>query len=306
MRSDFDIITVLGHTAAGKTKLAAHLAYELDGEVISADSRQVYKGMNIGTGKDYNDYLVEGKKIPYHLIDCVEAGEEYNVYEYQKDCYSVIELLKNREKLPVLCGGSGLYLEAVLRKYTLERVPVNMPLREKLDPLDLGELEKILRSLGPLHNISDIENKERAVRAIEIATFMKKAAPFDMASTDVRSVTVGIRFSRDERRQRITMRLKERMDNGMIEEARTLLKAGVSHERLEYYGLEYKYLSFFLKGAISYEEMIDRLNTAIHQFAKRQMTYFRGMERRGILIHWLEGPTTLKQKVEQVKSLLLT
>ncbi|MFC2080125.1 tRNA (adenosine(37)-N6)-dimethylallyltransferase MiaA [Bacteroidota bacterium] len=289
MAKQVDIITILGHTAAGKTSIAAHAAVKLEAEVISADSRQVYRGMTIGTGKDYTDYIVEDSKVPYHIVDIVDAGDEYNVYEFQKDFQKVYEDLKKRSILPVLCGGTGLYLESVLRQFDLLSVPVNMALRNELEKKSLTEIVDILQSYKSLHNSTDTETRKRAVRAVEIAEYTHRMGDHRPAIPKINSLTFGIYYDRDERRARITSRLKQRLEEGMITEAETLISSGVSHEKLEYYGLEYKFLSRYLQGNISYDEMFSQLNTAIHRFAKRQMTYFRGMEKRGLDITWIKG-----------------
>lgn len=295
-----DILTILGHTAAGKTLLAANVAARLGGEVISVDSRQVYRGMSIGTGKDYDDYKVEGKMVPFHLLDIVDAGSEYNVFEFQKDFRNIYDKLMASGILPVLCGGSGLYLESILRKYELVRVPVNNALRKLLEEKNLDDLTEILEQYRSLHNTTDTKSRKRVIRAIEIAEYMKNNEADVEKKEDLRSLNIGVSYDREERRSRITQRLKERLSSGMIEETERLLQDGISHEKLEYYGLEYKYLSRYLAGVISYEEMTTQLNTAIHQFAKRQMTYFRGMEKRGIKIHWIDGSIPLEQKIDQV------
>jgi tRNA dimethylallyltransferase len=343
----YNILAIIGPTATGKTALAAHLAYHLNGEVISADSRQVYRGMDIGTGKDMADYWVEGKQIPVHLTDIVEAGTQYNVFEYQHDFLEVLDDLRQRKKFPVLCGGSGLYIEAVLQNYTLIQVPVNENLRLYLAGKSLDELTEILKSYNTkLHNITDIVNEKRAVRAIEIADYQQRAeerraesgeqrviTEYRLPITDHRSpitdhrspntdhrspntdhrspitadinpLIVGIHFDRDTRRERITQRLHQRLNEGMVEEVRKLLDSGISPEDLIYYGLEYKYITLFLTGAMSYPEMVEKLNIAIHQFAKRQMTWFRRMERQGTIIHWLEGQLPLEEKIEKVIGLL--
>ncbi|MEX0988569.1 MAG: tRNA (adenosine(37)-N6)-dimethylallyltransferase MiaA [Bacteroidales bacterium] len=303
MTSKFDLITLLGHTAAGKTALAAHLAQALNGEVISADSRQVYRGMTIGTGKDYEDYEAGGEKVPYHLVDIMEPGTDYNVFEFQKDFLAVCEDLVNRKKLPVLCGGSGLYVESVLRQYTLLRVPVNEQLRLELEYKAQDELINILEQYGPLHNRTDTMTRSRTVRAIEIADYMQRADVSEPDMPELNSLTIGIAYARDVRRSRISERLKQRLELGMIEEAEALLAQGVSHEKLEYYGLEYKFMSRYLRGELSEEDMFSQLNTAIHQFAKRQMTYFRGMERRGIPIHWIDGLLPMEEKLKLITDL---
>jgi len=298
-----DLVTVLGHTAAGKTAFAAHLADRLGGEVISADSRQVYRGMDIGTGKDYMDYLVKDHRVPVHLIDILDAGYEYNVFLFKRDFLRVFTDISERESLPVLCGGSGLYIESVLRNYRLLNVPLNTSLREELEKKDYEELVKILKLLGPLHNITDTGNRKRLIRAIEIARYQSGQLDDSGEERELNPLVLGIRFDRDIRRERITKRLRERMEEGMIEEVEGLLRHGVAAEKLDYYGLEYRYVCKYILEELSYEEMFNKLNTAIHQFAKRQMTYFRGMERRGIAIHWLDGLLPMEEKIEQALTL---
>ena len=301
-----DLVTVLGHTAAGKTAFAAHLADRLGGEVISADSRQVYRGMDIGTGKDYMDYLVKDHRVPVHLIDILDAGYEYNVFLFKRDFLRVFTDISERESLPVLCGGSGLYIESVLRNYRLLNVPLNTSLREELEKKDYEELVKILKLLGPLHNITDTGNRKRLIRAIEIARYQSGQLDDSGEERELNPLVLGIRFDRDIRRERITKRLRERMEEGMIEEVEGLLRHGVAAEKLDYYGLEYRYVCKYILEELSYEEMFNKLNTAIHQFAKRQMTYFRGMERRGIAIHWLDGGLSMEEKIKQALALFNT
>lgn len=301
-----EMITILGHTAGGKTLLAAHVAYALGGDVISADSRQVYRGMTIGTGKDYDDYEIEGRRIPFHLVDIVDAGMEYNVFEFQQDFYSVFQQLKEKHCLSVLCGGSGLYIESVLRQFDMIQVPVNEYRRRELESMKTDQLIKILAGYGPLHNTTDTATKKRMIRAIEIAEYERSSGYNKPVPPPIRSLNVGIHYERNIRRSRITERLKQRLEQGMVEEVEALLKSGVDHEKLEYYGLEYRFLSQYLKGELTYDEMFTGLNTAIHQFAKRQMTWFRGMERRGVEIHWLDGGLPLDEKVEKVKELYLS
>ncbi len=303
MEEQAEMITILGHTAGGKTLLAAHVAYVLGGEVISADSRQVYRGMTIGTGKDYGDYEVEGRKIPFHLVDIVDAGSEYNVFEFQQDFHAVHHQMKEKHALPVLCGGSGLYIESVLRQFEMIHVPVIESRRIELESMSTDQLIRILASYGPLHNTTDIGTKKRLVRAIEIAGYENSQGYNKPFTPPVRSLNIGIHYERDVRRKRITERLKQRLEQGMVEEVEALLKAGIDHEKLEYYGLEYRFLSQYVRGELTYDEMFTGLNTAIHRFAKRQMTWFRGMERRGIKIHWLEGELPLQEKVDRIKTL---
>jgi tRNA dimethylallyltransferase len=302
--SRVDLVAVLGHTAAGKTAFAAHLSHRIGGEIISADSRQVYQGMDIGTGKDYEDYLVGDRRVPVHLIDILEAGYEYNVYLFKQDFLKVYTDITERDLLPVMCGGTGLYIESVLRDYRLLNVPLNQGLRDDLEKKSYEELEEILRLYGPLHNITDTVNRKRMIRAIEIAKFHATRPEGSGQERDLNPLVLGIRFERNVRRERITCRLKERMEQGMVEEVEVLLSKGVTPEKLDYYGLEYRYVSKYILNELSYDDMFKNLNTAIHQFAKRQMTYFRGMERRGIPIHWLDGELTLEEKTEQAVALL--
>ena len=298
------LIVVLGHTAAGKTSFAAELARRTDGEIISADSRQVYRGMDIGTGKDYEDYMVDGQKIKAHLIDIVDPGYEYNVFEFQKDFILAWHDIRSRNKQVILCGGTGLYLEAVLKKYSLINVPLNESLRNELSGKSTSELTAILASFRNLHNTTDTINKKRMLRAIEIEVY-KKDNPLPVDDfPDFRYVIFGIKYSRDERRERITRRLQERLKKGMIEEAEKLLKSGIPSETLILYGLEYKYLTLYITGKINYNEMFEGLNTAIHQFAKRQMTWFRKMERDGVKIHWIEGEMEMVEKLRSSISII--
>ncbi len=297
----YNLITILGPTATGKTGVAAKLASVLDGEVISADSRQVYRGMDLGTGKDYADYIIDGKQVPYHLIDIVDAGYEYNVFEYQKDFLKVFADITNRDKLPVMCGGSGLYLEAVLKNYKLIQVPINEELRQKLEGKTLDELTEILKTYkSELHNITDVENEKRAIRAIEIEEYYLSHPEIDTGMPDIRSLVVGIKFDRQSRRKRITERLKQRLKDGMLDEVQRLLDSGLTPEQLTYYGLEYKFMTQHLTGQLTYQQMFDGLNVAIHQFAKRQMTWFRRMEKQGIEIRWLDGYMPLDEKVAKI------
>jgi len=300
----YNLITVLGHTAGGKTTFASHLAHRLGSEIISADSRQVYKGMDIGTGKDLADYQIAGKKIPYHLIDICEAGERYNVYEYQKDFIRVFNRLEKEQKMPILCGGTGLYIDAVINNYRLIQVSVNQNLRDELEKKTLEELSQILANEKQLHNTSDTDTKKRAIRAIEIARHYQKHPEIDRSYPEIRPLILGIKFDRNSRRRRISQRLRERLDEGMIEEVENLLKQGVSHETLVYYGLEYKFISLHLSGDLSYQVMFKKLETAIHQFAKRQMTWYRRMEKQGKKIHWLDGYMPLNEKLSKAISLL--
>jgi tRNA dimethylallyltransferase len=295
----YNLVAVLGHTAAGKTRFAACLADKLEGEVISADSRQVYRHMDLGTGKDYEDYLVGGRQVPVHLVDIHEPGYEYNVYEYQMDFIRVFQEIRARGSIPVLCGGSGLYIEAVLKGYRLVRVPVNQELREELEQKGMDELAARLAGFKKLHNKTDITDRKRLVRALEIEVYYREHPELDEQMPGIHPLVLGIRFDRQSRRRRISQRLAERLDRGMIREVQDLLDKGITPEKMMYYGLEYRYLSAYLAGQTSYEEMLARLETAIHRFAKRQMTWFRKMERSGVKIHWLDGYQPLEEKIEK-------
>jgi tRNA dimethylallyltransferase len=301
----YNLITILGPTATGKTGLAAHLAAKMNGEIISADSRQVYRGMDLGTGKDYADYFVDGVEIPSHLVDIENAGVHYNVYRFQTDFIQVFSEIQSRGKFPVLCGGSGLYIEAVLKNYRLIEVPPNRELRKELEGKSLVELTEILKNLKPkLHNHTDVETDRRAIRAIEIEKYYTENPQPDSTFPEIQSLNIGIDFDRELRRQRITARLKQRLDEGMLAEVQRLLDSGLTPEQLIYYGLEYKYLTLHLTGKLSYDQMFRQLEIAIHQFAKRQMTWFRGMEKRGTNIHWIDGHLTMEEKVGEILKLL--
>ena len=283
-----DFITILGPTASGKTGVAVKLAAEIDAEIISADSRQVYRRMDLGTGKDLEDYCINGKNIPYHLIDIAEPGTKYNVYEYQKDFLQAYNDIRSRGKKVIVCGGTGLYLESVLRSYRLSPVPQNPELRENLSGKSLEELTHMLSQYKTLHNTTDVDSAQRAIRAIEIAEYYKHTPIDDRPFPTLTSYVIGIDVDRETRRQRISARLKQRLDNGMVDEVKRLLAEGIPADDLIYYGLEYKFLTLYAIGKMSYEEMFRQLEIAIHQFAKRQMTWFRGMERRGLNIHWMK------------------
>lgn len=276
----------------------------MDTEIISADSRQVYRGMDIGTGKDLADYVVNGKKIPYHLIDICEAGYKYNVFEYQHDFFRVYEEMRKRGKLPILCGGTGMYIEAVLKGYKLLDVPQNPELREALKDKSLAELEEILSTYKTLHNKTDVDTAQRAIRAIEIEEYYKTKAPDTNEYNPINSLIMGIEIDRELRREKISRRLRARLDGGMVDEVRGILASGVAPEDLIYYGLEYKYLTMYVTGKLSYDDMVSQLEIAIHQFAKRQMTWFRGMERRGCTIHWIDASLPTEEKIKQTLMLL--
>ena len=311
------LITILGPTASGKTPLAAHLAAEIGGEIISADSRQVYRRMDIGTGKDLSDYKVEsgkrkGERIPYHLIDICEPGTKYNLFQYQQDFHKAYDDITARGRQPILCGGTGLYIEAVLKGYQLSPVPQNPELRASLEGKSLEELTQMLKELkrqngSNMHNTTDVDTAQRAIRAIEIELGQQgdmKHEAFNMKQTPY--VIIGVDIDRDLRREKITRRLKARLDEGMIDEVRGLLNEGIPADDLIYYGLEYKYLTEYVIGRLTYDEMFRQLEIAIHQFAKRQMTWFRGMERRGFNIHWIDATLPMEQKVAQIRQLTNT
>ena len=300
----FDLITILGPTASGKTSLAVALAADLNTEIISADSRQIYKRMDIGTGKDLEEYKYEDKEIPYHLIDICEPGYKYNLYEYQRDFNVVFQDLRTREKFPILCGGTGLYIETVLKGYSMPQVPENKELRKKLKDKTLTELTSILKTYKTLHNTTDVDSCKRAVRAIEIAEFYRNQQPEERKNKPLNSFIVGVDIEREARRRKISERLQMRLNSGMVDEVRALLKEGISPDDLIYYGLEYKYLTEYLIGRLSYVEMVSKLEIAIHQFAKRQMTWFRGMERRGFSIFWLDAFLPLDEKIMKIKEQL--
>ena len=299
----YQLITITGPTASGKTSLAVKLAEKLDTHIISADSRQVYRGMDIGTGKDLSEYQINNKVILYHLIDICEAGEKYNLFEYQHDFFETYEKILQSGKTPILCGGTGLYIEAVLKGYKLLKVPENPQLRAELTGKSLEELKQILASMIALHNNTDTDSAKRAIRAIEIAEYTKNK-PADYKEFDpINSLIVVVDIDREFRRKKITDRLKKRLDEGMVAEVENLLKSGISPEDLIYYGLEYKFLTLYITGQISYNEMFTQLETAIHQFAKRQMTWFRGMERRGFKLHWVNATDPDEDKIDYILNL---
>ena len=302
--SQYNLVTILGPTACGKTSLAVALAHRLGTAVVSADSRQVYRSMDLGTGKDLNEYVIDGCQVPYRLIDIVDAGYKYNVFEFQRDFLEAYAELRDAGQLPVLCGGTGMYLESVLRGYRLVEVPENKPLRESLADKSLAELTAILQGYKQLHNTTDVDTCKRAIRAIEIEEYYRTNDVSIREFPEIRSLTVGLDVSRELRRERISRRLRERLEQGMVEEVRGILASGVSADDLIYYGLEYKYLTLYAIGQLGYDEMVSQLEIAIHQFAKRQMTYFRGMERRGVPIHWVDATLPTEEKVEYIMSLV--
>lgn len=301
---NYDLITILGPTASGKTDLAAHLAYDLHTEIISADSRQIYRGMDLGTGKDLEDYVVNGRQIPYHLIDICDAGFKYNLFMYQQDFLKAYLDMRNRNLMPILCGGTGLYIESVLKGYRMIPVPENPELRASLEGKSLDELAAILSGYKTLHNSTDVDTPKRAIRAIEIGEYYRRHPVKEREFPEIHPLIVGVNIDRNLRREKITNRLKQRLDNGMLDEIRRLLDSGIHPDDLIYYGLEYKYLTMYVIGKLSYEEMFSQLEIAIHQFAKRQMTWFRGMERRGFAIHWIEATLPMEEKVDRIKELL--
>ena len=302
----YDLITILGPTASGKTPLAAALAYQLDTEIISGDSRQIYRRMDLGTGKDLEDYTVNGRQIPYHLIDIVEPGYKYNVFEYQRDFLNAYSQVRLKEKLPILCGGTGMYIESVLKGYRLLPVPENPELRDSLAGKSLEDLTRLLSTYKKLHNSTDVDTVKRAIRAIEIEEYYKQQSPEYREFPQINSLIVGVDIDRELRREKISRRLKQRLDEGMVNEVKALLDSGIPSEDLIYYGLEYKYLTLYVLGELSFDEMFHQLEIAIHQFAKRQMTWFRGMERRGFTIHWLDACLPMEDKVEKIINLLHT
>ena len=299
------MITILGPTASGKTSLAAALAARIDAEIISADSRQVYRGMTIGTGKDLDDYRQGDRVIPYHLIDICEPGTKYNLFQYQQDFHLIYNNIVARGVRPILCGGTGLYIESVLKGYALSPVPQNQALRDELADKSLAELTEMLEDLkhrnhSVMHNRTDVDTAQRAIRAIEIETYNLEHPTDNRTLPPIDSAIIGVDINREERRRKITQRLKQRLEEGMVDEIRQLLDRGIAPENLIYYGLEYKFVTEYVIGKTSYEEMFRQLEIAIHQFAKRQMTWFRGMERRGFTIHWIDALDPMDSKVAQI------
>ncbi|MBN1990956.1 MAG: tRNA (adenosine(37)-N6)-dimethylallyltransferase MiaA [Bacteroidales bacterium] len=297
----YELITILGPTAVGKTAVAANLALAIDGEIISADSRQVYRGMDIGTGKDLADYTINSICIPYHLIDIADAGDKYNVFRFQSDFLSAYNHIRHLGKQPILCGGTGMYIEAVTKGYKMVSVPVNEPLRAELDAKSDEELEQMLRSLKQVHNRSDFDTRKRTIRAIEIELHQQSSG-HSFTFPSINNIYFGIAVDREIRRNRITQRLKDRLREGMIEEVQGLISAGVPVSTLIFYGLEYKFVAMYLVGELTYNDMFSQLNAAIHQFAKRQMTWFRKMERSGDTIHWIDGTLPMDEKINQIMS----
>ncbi len=300
MQEKYDLITILGPTASGKTTFAAALGRRLNTEIISADSRQVYRRMDLGTGKDLDDYIVEGHPVPYHLIDIAEPGYKYNVFEYQRDFLAAYESIRAKGRVPILCGGTGMYIEAVLKGYRLMPVPENPELRSRLAGRSLEELTRILSQYKTLHNSTDVDTAKRAIRAIEIEEYYASHPVTGREFPRLRSLIVGVDIDRESRRRKITERLRKRLEEGMVDEARRLIEEGVSPDDLIYYGLEYKYLTRYVIGELTFEQMFSQLEIAIHQFAKRQMTWFRGMERRGFHIEWINAELPTEEKINFV------
>jgi len=298
------MITILGPTATGKTSFATYVASQINGEIISADSRQVYKGMNIGTGKDISEYTIHGQEIPYHLIDIVDPGYEYNVFEFQSDFLKSYKQIEEKQKFPILCGGTGMYIESVLKGYKLIDVPKDETLREFLEIKSDEELEEILLDFKNLHNTTDSTERDRLLRAIEIQKYYEDHPDLDTSFPDIKTIIVGINFDRRVVRARITERLEQRLEEGMIAEVQGLLDSGVTAEELKFYGLEYRFITQHIQGEVAYNEMFRRLNTAIHQFAKRQMTWFRRMEKQGFEINWIDGNLSHEEKMMKLMPLM--
>lgn len=300
----YDLITILGPTASGKTSLATRLAFELNGEIISADSRQVYRSMDIGTGKDLSEYIVDGVFIPYHLIDIVEPGYKYNLFEYQRDFLQAYNAIQQKGRQPILCGGTGLYIESILKGYKLVPVPENPSLRAELERYELPQLTEKLKTYKQLHNTTDVDTKKRAIRAIEIEEYYLEHEAEIPEFPKINSLVIGVDIERELRREKISKRLRSRLDEGMVDEVKNILASGVSPDDLIYYGLEYKYLTNYVIGKMTYDDMVSELEIAIHQFAKRQMTWFRGMERRGFTIHWIDATLSMETKIQKILSFL--
>lgn len=300
----YNLLTILGPTASGKTAFAAYVASKFDAEIIGADSRQVYRGMDIGTGKDLDDYNINGVKVPYHLIDIVDAGKKYNLFEYQRDFFSAYQDILKRDKMPVMCGGTGLYIEAIIGNFRLVEVPENKELRKQLEKKSLDELAEMLSSMKKLHNVTEIDTKKRAIRNIEIEIYLKNHPEKRPAYPEIKSLNIGVKFDRKSQKEKITKRLYQRIDEGMIDEVETLLKKGIPAETLIYYGLEYKFLTLYLQGKISKQEMIDKLEIAIHQFSKRQMTFFRHLQKKVHKIFLIDGNLPIEEKFQRILDII--
>jgi len=300
LKNNYNIITILGPTAGGKTSVATNLAYKIDAEIISGDSRQIYRGMDLGTGKDLNEYIINNQQIKFHLIDIVDAGYKYNLFEFQKDFFKAYADIIEKQKLPIFCGGTGLYLESIIDNYNILEVPENTELRNQLILKEKDELEQMLISMKSVHNKSDFDTKKRTIRAIEIETYYQTNPRKQIEYPKINSLTIGIKYEREIQRKRITERLKQRLQDGMIDEVKTLIDKGVPADTLIYYGLEYKFITQYLLNQITYNQMFELLNIAIHQFQKRQMTWFRKMEKDGINIYWLDGYMDLDKKINKI------
>lgn len=297
------LLTITGPTACGKTRLAVGLAFRLGGEIISADSRQVFRGMDIGTGKDISDYVVEGTQIPYHLIDIHDPGYEYNVYQFQGDFVNAYRLIREHGKVPILCGGTGFYVESVVGGYELPNAPVDEEYRKSLEPFSDEELTARLAGMIKLHNHTDTETRERLVRALEIQEYYRQHPDDVVRLPEMRHLIIGVSFPREKVIERIGIRLRQRIEEGMVDEVKHILDSGVSAERLMKYGLEYRYVTKYIIGEMSYDEMYEKLYTEIRRFSKRQMTWFRHMERGGIKIHWVDGQRPIEENIEEIVSL---
>ena len=300
MKNKHNLIVILGPTASGKTTIAAHLAKKTGGEIISADSRQIYRRMDLGTGKDYDDYKIDDIEIPFHLIDIKEPGYKYNVYEYQTDFFKIFEDLQKKAIIPIMCGGTGLYIEAVLQRFKMIHVPSDPDLRDSLKGKSLKDLEEILSQFRKLHNKTDTDTIKRAVRAIEIEKYYENNPEIEVILPELNPLIIGVDIDRELRREKINRRLEERLKSGMVEEVETLLKEGIPPDDLIYYGLEYKFITLYLTGQLKYDEMVNLLNIAIHQFAKRQMTWFRRMERNGFQINWIDSSLSIEEKIKLI------
>lgn len=307
MNQNLPLIVILGPTASGKTHLATHLAHKIQGEIISADSRQVYRNMNIGTGKDLGEYSIDNQDIPYHLIDILNAGEQYHIHQFQQDFQRVFEDISSRNKPAIVCGGSGMYLEAVLKGYEFTSIPIDEKLREGLLQKSTEELLEIFnKNTSEYTKKADVSTRKRLIRAIEISQFLLQNPDYEIPKPDIpNSIIFGLNPEREFRRISITKRLHERLQNGMIEEVKALIDSGISPDKLIFYGLEYKFITQYLTGELDFETMVDRLNVAIHQFAKRQMTYFRKMERDGLKINWLDSKLPFNKKIDEIIAKIL-
>ena len=301
------LITILGPTASGKTNLACALAFNINGEIISADSRQVYRNMDIGTGKDIEEYNVEGTPIPYHLIDIKDAGYKYNIWEYQTDFLNALNSIQNKKAQPILCGGSGLYIETALSGNTFLGIPNNDDIRNETRELSYESLLKLWEGIpDTLKDKLDNSTDKRIIRALEISKYLKENTKWqEPVYPEFESLIIGVDINRDLRRDKITKRLSFRLNNGLIEEVEALLEGGLTYEDLSYYGLEYKWVCEYLDSKIGKKELFEGLNTAIHQFSKRQMTWFRRMEKQGYKINWIDSQLALEEKINIVNSLLI-